>query len=144
MSAIQLMHRAVKGDPGVQPQFNPMSSFCSNAGNVDAGVRFNNDGTVDIEGQGCGPFQFDQNFLTVGGFAGAADDFEVMLSVNAFTGPDAGDSIDTWLALTSNRTWTWSGFNEFNMGDWQIQVREVAVPANIDSEEYSWQVEDGS
>jgi hypothetical protein len=67
-----------------------------------------------------------------------------MLSVNAFSGPNGGAAIDTWLALTSGRFWTFSDFMVFDMGDWQIQVREVAVPANIDSEEYSWQVEDGS
>lgn len=143
MSAIQLMHRAMKGDPGVQPQFNAMFSFCSDPGTVNAGVRFNNNGTVDIQ-DNCGPFSFDQNFLTVGGFAGAADDFEIMLSVAMFTGPTGGDAIDTFLPLTSNRSWTWSSPGTFDMGDWLIQVREVAVPANSDSEEYNWQVEDGS
>jgi hypothetical protein len=121
-----------------------MGSFCSNAGAVIAGVRFNNDGTIDIRGQGCGPFAFDQNFLTVGGFAGAADDFEILLTVNAFSGPTGGDSIDTFLPLTSGRSWTWDDFMVFDMGDWGITVREVADTGNTDTDEYSWAVEDGS
>lgn len=138
------MAAVVQGPPQVLVQFGAMSSFCSNAGSVEAGVRFNNDGTCDVRGQGCGPFSFFQNFLSVGGFGGAADDFEVMLSVTMFTGPTSGDALDTWLALTSGRSWSWDGFMEFNMGDWQCQVREVADVSNIDSEQYTWDVEDGS
>lgn len=145
MSIVNLIAAAavIPGPPQVLVQFNAMNSFCSNAGDVDAGVRFNNDGTVDVE-QGCGPFVFDQNFLSIGGFAGAADAFEIMLSVDAFTGPNGGAAIDTWLALTSGRTWTFSDFMVFDQGDWQIQVREVLNVSNIDSEIYAWEVEDGS
>jgi len=137
------MHRAVTGELGVLVIFGPMFSFCSNAGVVNSGVRFNNDGTVDIA-DNCGPLTFDQNFLSVGGFGGAADDFEIMLSVDAFTGPNGGDVIDTWLALTSGRTWTWDDVMVFDQGDWLLQVREVAVPSNNNSALYEWQVEDGS
>ena len=143
MSAIQLMNRAVKGVPAVIVSFFPMSSFCSNPGSVNAGVRFNNDGTIEIR-DNCGGYTFDQNFLSVGGFAGAADDFEILLTVNSFTGPDSGAAIDTWLALTSNRFWSWTGFATFDSGDWGITVREVLNVSNIDSADYEWDVEDGS
>lgn len=145
MSIVQLMAVAavIPGPPQVLAQFGPMSSFCSNAGAVNAGVRFNNDGTVDIQ-FACGGFSFDQNFLSIGGFGGAADDFEIMLTVDAFSGPTGGDSIDTFLPLTSGRSWTWDDFMVFDMGDWEITVREVANTSNSDTEIYAWQVEDGS
>lgn len=144
MSIVSLLAVAavIPGPPQVLVQFGPMSSFCSSAGSSNAGVRFNNDGSVDVQSN-CGAFSFDQNYLSIGGGT-EGDDFEIMLSVDAFTGPTGGDSIDTWLPLTSNRSWTWTGFNEFNMGDWQIQVREVANISNNDSEIYGWQIEDGS
>ena len=143
MSAIQLMHRGIQGTPAVLVSFFAMSSFCSNAGAVNAGVRFNNDGTVDVE-DNCGGFSFDQNFLSVGGFAGAADDFEILLTVNSFSGPTGGDAIDTFLPLTSTRTWTWDDFATFDMGDWGITVRETLNVSNTDSANYDWAVEDGS
>lgn len=145
MSIVQLMAVAavIPGPPQVLVQFNSMSSFCSNAGNVEAGVRFNNDGSVEIRGQGCGPFQFDQNYLSIGGGT-EGDAFEIMLSVNMFSDPTGGEALDTWLPLTSSKEWTWDGFSEFNDGDWQVQVREVLNISNIDSEAYVWSVEDGS
>jgi len=137
------MNRAVKGVPPVTVSFFPMSAFCSNPGAVSVGVRFNNDGTVDVR-DNCGAYTFDQNFLSVGGFGGAADDFEILLTNNVGSPPNGGAALDTWLALTSNRFWQWDDAFTFDMGDWGITVREVLNVGNTDSADFEWDVEDGS
>lgn len=126
---------------GIIVSFNSMFSFCSSPANSNAGVRFNNDGTVEIQ-DSCGGFSFDQNYLSVGGGT-EGDDFEIMCEPN-FQNPNSGDAINTWLPLTSNRQWVYQGFNEFNSDDWTITVREVLNVSNNDFADYDWEIEDGS
>lgn len=125
-------------------QFNPMSTFCSSPASQNAGVRFNNNGTVDVK-EGCSSvFTFEQNFLSVGGFAGAADAFEIRNDPDIGATPTSGDSTGVWLPLTSTRSWSWAGFNDFDFGSWLISVREVADVGNFDAEDYDFDIEDGS
>jgi hypothetical protein len=126
--------------------FFAMNTFCSSPASQAAGVRFNNDGTVDVRGAGCsGVFTFEQNFLSVGGFAGAADDFEIRCAPEIGLEPTSGDSIDVFLPLTSNRSWSWNGFGDFDSGSWVMFVREIADPSgNFDFADYDFDIEDGS
>lgn len=142
MSGIQLMHRAVKGVPAITVTIINSFAFCTSAGSSNVGIRLNNDGTLDTQ-DNCGSFSFDQNYLSVGG-GSEGDAFEVMCSVDSFTGPNGGLAIDTWFALTSSRQWNWTGFNEFNNGIWRIDVREIAAPGNNGDAVFDWEVEDGS
>ena len=124
--------------------FNSMSTFCTSPASQNAGVRFNNDGTIDLKQNCSGVFTFDQNFLSVGGFAGAADDFEIRCTPDAGANPTSGDSTGVFLPLTSTRSWSWSGFGDFEFASWIMLVREVADTGNFDQEDYDWDVEDGS
>lgn len=119
------------------------SSFCSSAGTVQVGIRVNNDGTIDVR-DNCGVFSFDHDYLSTTG-AGEGDPFEVQCSVNSGTSPSSGPTLNTYHALTANRTWVWSATpGEFNSGSWRITVREVADTGNNDFGDYTWDTEDGS
>jgi hypothetical protein len=121
-----------------------MFTFCTSPAGQNAGVRFNNDGTVDVKAGCSSVFTFEQNFLSVGGFAGAADDFEIRCDPDIGLTPTSGDSTGVWLPLTSNRSWSWVGFGDFDLGSWLMSVREVADVGNFDAEDYDFEIEDGS
>lgn len=49
-----------------------------------------------------------KSFLWLETIMGSAGDYEVNLTVNSGDNPNSGPSINTWLSLSSGRTWRWS------------------------------------
>ena len=101
--------------------------------NANAGWQFNVDGTVDRR-QGSWSYNHDWGTPT-GGTPGT--DYEIKCAVNSGTTP-SGDSVATWLALTSARTWTLSqttvGSKTCNL---TIEIRDAATQTVQDSQTYT-------
>lgn len=79
-------------------------STLSLGASASAGVRFNTDGTVDKLVNGS-PTQIDAATDWVRPTEHAPGSFEIMAHVDAGN-LDAGDAVDTWLALTTPRSWS--------------------------------------
>jgi len=108
--------------------------------NANAGWQFNVDGTVDRR-QGSWSYNHDWGAPT-GGTPGT--DYEIKCILNSGSTP-SGDSVGTWLALTSARSWTLSqttvGSKSCNL---TIQIRDAATSTLQDSQTYTIAVTVGS
>lgn len=71
---------------------------------AQASISVNRDGTVTFTGNGS---DADYNWHTPAA-GNPGDNYEINLTVDSGDAPTSGDSTATDLALTSNRTWTWT------------------------------------
>lgn len=61
------------------------------------------------------------------GFSGLGDHYEARLTVSSGISPNSGASVDTWLALTSQRIWTIARSSlGSSSGAWLVEIRDLA------------------
>jgi len=104
-------------------------------GNADAGWRFRSDGTVDDwEGASYSP---DHSWSDPSGSGREPGDyFEIRAVKSAGTTPD-GDSLSTWLPLTTARTWTLSQSGDGAKScTLTITIRDVNTNDTLDTGTY--------
>jgi len=115
---------AVAGAGGIQTALNAaqIGDTEETSPNPSSSVSINRDGTVSFTGNSSDSDPINEWVINPVGNPG--DNFEVHLAVTSGSGPNAGDSTATWLALTSNRSWTRTGGASAS-GTWTISIRPV-------------------
>ncbi|MCK5603041.1 hypothetical protein KAR91_14250 [Candidatus Pacearchaeota archaeon] len=95
-------------DAGFPILLTDMQVYKSQASQTWAGVRFNNDGTIDANGPaGTTYSQINSGeYYTGTPAAGVGDDFEVRCSdTGGYSWDEQAAAVGTWVALTSDRLW---------------------------------------
>jgi Putative phage tail protein len=110
---------------------NNVNDFAIDPANATAGWYFNADGTVDRFSNPTFT-QFNASTEWLPGGPGSPINYVIRATNNSGSNPNLGDSLNTWLALTSDRSWRWTATSPGTYsGSVKIEIADGASPQNI-------------